>query len=193
MKKMPDPGNELSVLDATIKRANVGLGVLMVGVLAAYFFWFALKVKDPISQSSSNWGTLGDYFGGLINPLIGALTLYWLTKSVRAQKEELYATREALEESAQGQLHQVRLSALTALTTVIMTEVDIQRSQLMFICNQMSSLQHSSIRNLEGSELTPDAAKDLIASINKRISSRMLEQLMYEDEIKELLRQTIKK
>ncbi|KPX12908.1 hypothetical protein ALQ08_200169 [Pseudomonas syringae pv. delphinii] len=57
----------------------------------------------PFSKSPGDWGTIGDYFGGLINPLTSLIALYFLIKAYLSQKEELSATKSALEESAKHQ------------------------------------------------------------------------------------------
>ncbi len=62
-----------------------------------YIAWFH---DHDFSQAPSDWGTMGDYFGGLINPLSSLMALYFLIKTYRAQKEELNETKKALQSSA---------------------------------------------------------------------------------------------
>lgn len=54
----------------------------------------------PASENPSAWGTFGDYLGGLLNPLISALTLFVAISVWHLQKQELEETRKALEEQA---------------------------------------------------------------------------------------------
>lgn len=178
---------ELQALDREIRQARVLVAAVMIILLAAYFGWFGLKVQESVSHSSSTWGTLGDFFGGLLNPLIASLALYWLTRSIRIQKEELNETRDALKETATAQAAQVQLAALTALSTTIIAEIDIQRKHIFFILNQMSSLQHGSIRSVEGKALEYVEAQSLILELNSLISIGLTEQRSYEAQIKALL------
>jgi len=69
-------------------------------VSATYILWFH---DYNFSNSPSDWGTVGDYFGGLINPLCSIMALYFLIKTYRAQKEELSETKKALQSSAKHQ------------------------------------------------------------------------------------------
>ena len=65
---------------------------------------YVINLHDfPFSKSPSDWGTIGDYFGGLINPLTSLIALYFLIKAYLSQKEELSATKIALEDSAKHQ------------------------------------------------------------------------------------------
>lgn len=96
---------------AVARTCTIG-GLLLLPSI--YFGWFAFN-GSIVSTDSGDWGTLGDFVGGLLNPGIAALALYWLTRSVRLQTEELRETREALQESASAQELQVRLAAITAL------------------------------------------------------------------------------
>ncbi len=178
---------ELSKLDKEIVAARLVVVAAMSTLLLVYFGWFGLMVKSDIADSSATWGTLGDFFGGLLNPLIASLALYWLTRSVRIQKEELNETRLALRDAASAQQAQVRLAALTALSSSIIAEIDLQRNQLYFVVNQMSSLQHNSIRNLDGQEISVEDAQALIGKINAFISDRLGQHRRYEAEITSLL------
>jgi hypothetical protein len=178
---------ELKKLDKEIFLARLIVIVAMVVLLTAYFGWFGFKVEEGISESSATWGTLGDFFGGLLNPLIASLALYWLTRSVRIQKEELYETRSALQDAATAQASQVELAALTALSNVISAEIELQRNHLYFIVNQLSSFQHSSVRSLEGKAISTNEVESLVRKINEFISTRLGEQREYEARILALL------
>lgn len=90
-----------------------------------------LTISVPIYHSfqEGNWivsyennGQIGDFFGGILNPLIAFLALIWIAKGVKMQKQELEETKKALEESARAQHKQanashalVQLNALAAL------------------------------------------------------------------------------
>ena len=54
-------------------RLTIGicLAIILI-VIAAYVVNFS---KMSISTKSGDWGTFGDYFGGIMNPLIGILNL----------------------------------------------------------------------------------------------------------------------
>lgn len=69
-------------------------------VVGAYVIGFH---DHDFSKDPSEWGALGDYLGGVINPLTSLLALYFLIKTYQAQKDELSETKRALQESAEHQ------------------------------------------------------------------------------------------
>lgn len=95
------------------------IGALAVGVYAWHFGW---RLGRGFSPSPDQWGTFGDYIGGVMNPLVALAALYWLTRSVSIQKQELAETRKELAETrrelaaqAENGRQALYLNALTAL------------------------------------------------------------------------------
>ncbi len=81
-------------------------GILLV-LVAAYVFAF---YQNGWSKNPDAWGQLGDYIGGLLNPLVACFALIALVASVRLQKAELAATREELKESKQAMQEQAKIA-----------------------------------------------------------------------------------
>lgn len=74
-------------------------GVYLIGSLV--FIFYALFFWDHgISDDPGHWGTLGDYFGGLMNPVVSFGTLIVAYAVWKQQREELRLTKEALEDQA---------------------------------------------------------------------------------------------
>lgn len=84
-------------MERFLKQLIPGIAGLLVVVLGAYIMWFS---SSKVSYDSGDWGTLGDYFGGLMNPVISFATLMVAYAVWKQQREELKATKEALEEQA---------------------------------------------------------------------------------------------
>lgn len=87
----------------------------VVGVVAALVvgvFVFVLKGQPFATTDPAGWGQFGDYFGGLMNPLIAFSAFLWLATSVKIQKRELKTTREALEKQAATSLLAARIQTL---------------------------------------------------------------------------------
>lgn len=103
---------------------------MVVCILAAYGTWFGFHLKIPASESAETWGQFGDYVGGVLNPLIGGLTLMWLIRSVHLQKTELAETREALVATQHAQEEQTRLTYLTAKRETLNLKLSSVVSQL---------------------------------------------------------------
>lgn len=86
-----------SALERLLTQLIPGIAGLLVAVMGAYLVWFS---SAKVSHDSGDWGTLGDYFGGLMNPVISFATLLVAYAVWKQQREELRQTKEALEEQA---------------------------------------------------------------------------------------------
>ena len=112
------------------------IALVLLSVLA-YMLWFGVFNPGQISTDPAVWGQLGDYVGGIANPLIAFLALYWLTQSVLLQRKELQETKDALKESAKAQVKQeehaqrsVRVSALGAILVSRNSDVAAIRNEI---------------------------------------------------------------
>ena len=79
---------------------------LLLGALLAYLANF----HGGFSDETSAWGEFGDYLGGLVNPIVGFLTICLLTVSLRQNqlalqqaREELKLARKAIEQAKEVQ------------------------------------------------------------------------------------------
>lgn len=97
---------------ATYKRIVLSAGTVLA---AAYFISFGLGAIDKLPWGGpSSWGEFGDFFGGLLNPVVGMVTIVLLVrtleaqldaldlqrKELRLQREELTAQRKVSQQSA---------------------------------------------------------------------------------------------
>ncbi|MFW2077485.1 putative phage abortive infection protein [Acinetobacter sp. ULE_I010] len=83
--------------DISFHRVMVFLIIIAVG-----FFYLIMKEVN-VSEKAQHWGTVGDFFGGILNPIFGLFAFYWLTYSVRLQIKELKETRLELSKAATAQ------------------------------------------------------------------------------------------
>lgn len=78
-------------------------------ILLVALFYVAIATNQvPLSESLEQWGTFGDFFGGILNPIFALFAFYWLTYSVRLQIKELKETREELSKAALAQQESAR-------------------------------------------------------------------------------------
>jgi len=177
--------NGIEKLDRDIDQSKVVVVFLMLFIPLSYGAWFWYLNNYSVSRSSGDWGTFGDFVGGLLNPAVAYFAFYWLIKSVRIQKEELLETRLALEDTAKSQQQQVQISAMNTLTNSIMAEVEIHRNQLQFITDQFMKtfddpITGVRVMDVTGQVLDRQQTEELIAEINARITKRLKERLEYE-------------
>jgi hypothetical protein len=133
--------HELRRLDAQIALVTRAILYLIAAAITIYAVWFLYVLRSEIPESGAAWGTFGDYFGGLLNPVIAFTALYWLTRSVRLQKEELNETRSALEDSADAQKNQVAVASWTALINANTAQIQQLQYQLSQINQRISDAE----------------------------------------------------
>lgn len=97
-------------MNNSLAKNSVGKIALILGVI-----FFVLVISsyiwkfhgNPISGDPGHWGVLGDFVGGIVNPLLGLVTIWLLTVSLRQNNETLDQARAelkaTLEELKRGQ------------------------------------------------------------------------------------------
>lgn len=115
----PEPG-----LERLLNQLIPGIAGLLVLVLGAYIVWFS---SAKVSADSGDWGALGDYFGGLMNPMISFATLLVAYAVWKLQRVELDETKKALKDQAETAERQRREQRFFDLLNVYYRTVDALR------------------------------------------------------------------
>ncbi|WP_240488349.1 hypothetical protein, partial [Acinetobacter nosocomialis] len=106
---------DLEKIDQDISLHRILVFLIIIVVL---FFYLIMLDRIKISSEVQNWGTIGDFFGGILNPIFALFAFYWLTYSVRLQIKELKETRNELKKAAKAQedsaRHQEEIARLEA-------------------------------------------------------------------------------
>jgi uncharacterized membrane protein len=67
-------------------------------ILAVVVGFYVYNFHDSgMSNKSGDWGTLGDYFGGILNPIISTITLFFVAKTYMTQRNELIETKKEMD------------------------------------------------------------------------------------------------
>lgn len=110
---------DIESIDSKLRASLLITATIAVIAVGSYIVWFGFLIDLPASHTASTWGEFGDFVGGLMNPIVAACALYWLTMSVRLQKldlkaarDELALTRNELATSSVAQQEQARLALL---------------------------------------------------------------------------------
>jgi large-conductance mechanosensitive channel len=114
------------------KRVVIVICLIVLGVGGFYFANF----HNGLSIENGDWGTFGDYFGGILNPVIAAFAFYLIAKTYELQKRELEATRSLLKESTDSQKNQIKLAALTALLNSNLTRISLLKNENLEILKE---------------------------------------------------------
>jgi len=105
-EKENNSNKDLEKIDQDINFHRELVIFLIVVVVLAYLAIASNQIS--ISESLEKWGTFGDFFGGILNPIFALFAFYWLTYSVRLQIKELKDTREELKKAAAAQVESAR-------------------------------------------------------------------------------------
>ncbi|OFM96479.1 hypothetical protein HMPREF2638_07480 [Neisseria sp. HMSC055F11] len=95
-----DKGNKPNRLLWILGIAAVAAFLIILGLYIAYF------KNLSVTNDSATWGTFGDYLGGTLNPIISFLALIGLLYTIHQQAQEMKATRDELERTAEQQSRQ---------------------------------------------------------------------------------------
>ncbi|MBJ9370548.1 putative phage abortive infection protein [Acinetobacter sp. TGL-Y2] len=90
---------DLDEIDKDINYHRIMIGLIIVAVIAFYL----IMKEVQVTPNAQLWGTVGDFFGGILNPIFALFAFYWLTYSVRLQIKELKETRIELGKAAKAQ------------------------------------------------------------------------------------------
>lgn len=89
-------------------RNNYAERLLKIGTFAFYFAGFIAVAAVGIyvynfgyslSDSRSDWGVFGDFLGGLLNPVVGLITVHLVLVNARLQRQELRNSIEEMKNS----------------------------------------------------------------------------------------------
>jgi hypothetical protein len=116
-------------LQVTLSKYLVLLAIIGAVSLYCYKFgwWTLLNERDA-------WGQFGDFFGGVLNPLISFGAFYWLATSILLQKAELSETRDALKATQFAQQQH-------ADTALVAAKIQRDNILLTMVANKIAALR----------------------------------------------------
>lgn len=80
-------------ITSMVVRHPLRFGFAAITVLASVFVYYFRK--EDISTKVAEWGQVGDYFGGLLNPIFGLISVVLVAATLRSQTQA--AARQAFE------------------------------------------------------------------------------------------------
>ncbi len=83
--------NNFKAFERSSRQVVISVVVVVLSVILVYALNF---YNRPISASTSDWGSFGDYFTGVINGILSPVTLILVWLTYMSQKEELKKQRE---------------------------------------------------------------------------------------------------
>lgn len=115
-------------------------------VLFVFFLFILAYITNfhshEISDTPADWGALGDYIGGITNPLISTIALIYLAKAYYTQKAELAETRIALRDTAKHSEDSARAQAKLVDSAIKQEMLTKKNLELKFLTTQLSLHQN---------------------------------------------------
>ncbi|TCZ21616.1 hypothetical protein [Pantoea agglomerans] len=69
---------------------SVTTALCILLIASSYAWWFYIHLDRPLSPSGEQWGQFGDFFGGILNPLLSFMTICILIRtSIHQEKQEV--------------------------------------------------------------------------------------------------------
>lgn len=153
----------------------------------SYLLWFILWAGKWVGESPSSGGPFGDYFGGLINPIVALAAFYWITKGVRLQKSELAETRDSLKAQADHARTSVRIDALSSMIDALTSDITYRRDHLAFLVRQQVNKTTNAFYSMRGRVMDKIQFDALVRDLNAGINVRQNERTRLAGELRDLL------
>ncbi|MDR7019582.1 hypothetical protein [Aeromonas salmonicida] len=111
-------------------------------VICTYIINFHNKF---ISHDPADWGVLGDFFGGITNPIISLATLFFVAKTYVTQIAELDSARESVKRA--DELREISANAQISLAQTYIRQIELQNQTLQI--QALSTSMNIHLKNIE--------------------------------------------
>lgn len=189
-KSIDQPGTNSDADVFSLTTAYVTASV----AIAAYVLWFGLWHRMELSKDPEHWAQFGDYFTGVVTPVITFFALFWLILSVKTQRTELTETKQALVESAIAQeklvkasLKSAEISALSALIEFHANEIKHIQLRLDTFMAQDTFRTHQCGFSHAGILLQKDEARAYLSEMIALIAPNDVLRSQYQSRLRSLL------
>ncbi|WP_299268871.1 hypothetical protein [uncultured Psychrosphaera sp.] len=104
------------------------IAVISIAVLAAFYFIPRLHLNFVLD--SSVWGAVGDFFGGILNPILSFFTILLLASSLKYQSRELKASTQALNDTKDIHRENLLIQQRNVLIPIATERLDTHITQI---------------------------------------------------------------
>ena len=167
--------------------------VVVICIMLVVFSFYFANFHDGLSEKNEVCGLFGDYFGGILNPVIAAFAFYLIAETYKLQikaydlqKTELEETRKLLKVSTDAQNDQVKLAALTALLDSNLTRIGLLKSEQTEVWNGIPAPLRPQATDTRSNEDLTDREAIAEEVFSKKDYSRVLRFREINGEIKSL-------
>lgn len=152
----------------------LGLGCVILLIALAILWHYFLVIGLPAQATTQAYGTLGDFIGGVLNPLLafgGFVALLW---TLHVQRVELRLTREELKSARDVAIRQARHLEDKAHRADLAEAINSQMSDVNWLIIQevQISLQHAKLSL--GQYLEPSSDPQQLTEFSNRTDMRKI-------------------
>ena len=146
--------------------------VLAGGVLAGAVCIYSGYFDGAITKSNEKWGQFGDFLGGVVNPVVGFLTIWLLSVSLRQNQISLSQANRQLDEATD--LQQSTKNALQEQIELAEKTRDFANAIAVFkhsneVYTSLRQIQHSMQAGVGYHHLTPEQVQEGINAAQERM------------------------
>jgi len=190
---MSNPG-EASNVDSNSINTRAVIYIIL-GIILFVVGFYLYKFHYGLSNVNGDWGTFGDYIGGILNPVIAAFAFYLIAKTYELQKRELEATRSLLGVSTKAQKDQIKLAALTALLNSNLTSISLLKSEKVEVLKTISLDYQSSEKVFRSKAVDSQSSEylELLGQLEKNTYDQSYDAIMTVREIDNEINKLTKK
>jgi len=120
-----------------INRYVISAALIIAFVFAGYFIKFYVSLGYGLSNDPAVWAQLGDYAGGMLNPLLSFVSIVLLIKSLTLQNEANISLRNELKNSE-------KTENLRSFETLFFNMIDSQKRLFESFKVQMQTVEGES-------------------------------------------------
>ncbi|WP_286729929.1 hypothetical protein [Acinetobacter sp. UBA1297] len=110
-------------------------GIALFLVFSSYIYQFYIVLDFPFSKDQEVWGQLGDFIGGLLNPLFGFISIILLIKSLSLQNQ---SNKKLIEQINNTQ----RTESLKSFENLFFNLIDIKNGYFTHFLVEISLSPH---------------------------------------------------
>ena len=131
MNSLYNRGKRIQLLRRRLRLTGIVAFLLLAVALAVYGY----KFGPYLSARHEDWGTFGDYFGGLLNPALSLLGLLALLYTIALQLEELELSRKELQASTRAIQDQASTASIQLEESTFFQMIKLHNSIVQDVSN----------------------------------------------------------
>lgn len=143
------------------KILSISISIIAIIALIALITYF--------NETLKGLGPLGDFFGGILNPIISGAALVLLYKTFVLQKTELEETRKLVQEQSEETKRQSKITERQLIALYAQSAIEVNKSKISALALEME--QQMSIINFYTSQINEWKARNGMTKIKNPLHS----------------------